>query len=62
VPLGLRGLVFQRAVDNSSRLHKEFVNWTEPQGPFVVTYTGIDGAFQWNRPHFLDFVRALKVR
>jgi len=62
VPLGVRGLIAQRALDNSSRLYKEFVTWAEPQGPFVVTYTGIDGTYQWNRPHFLDFLRALKVQ
>jgi hypothetical protein len=62
VPLGFRGLIAQRALDNSLRLYKEFVNWTEPRGPFVVTYTGIDGTYKWNRLHFLDFMRAIKVQ
>ena len=61
VPLGVRGLVGQRTFDKSARLYKEFVTWPERPGPFAVLYSGMDGAYQWNRPHFLDFVRAVDV-
>lgn len=42
-------------------LHTEISIWEEPNGVFAVVYMGIDGTYQWNRPHFLDFVRALEV-
>jgi hypothetical protein len=61
ISLGVRGLVAQRTLDNSTRLYKEFATWTERQGPFAVIYAGPDGAYQWNRPHFLDFLRAVEV-
>jgi hypothetical protein len=62
VPLGVRGLVARRTLDESARLHTEFATWMERQGPFAVVYTGVDGAYQWNRPHFLDFLRAVEVQ
>jgi len=48
--------------DRQSKLHTEFASWTEKQGPFAMVYLGIDGTYQWNRPHFLDFLRALQVQ
>lgn len=29
------------------------------EGALVAVYLGIDGTYQWNRPHFLDFLRSL---
>jgi hypothetical protein len=43
-------------------LHTEFASWTEKQGPFAVVYLGVDGTYQWNRPHFLDFLRAVQIQ
>lgn len=60
--LPLRGLRAQYRFDPQTQLHTEFVSWTEKQGPFAVAYTGIDGTYQWNRPHFLDFLRALQIQ
>ncbi|VAW05481.1 hypothetical protein MNBD_ALPHA01-2196 [hydrothermal vent metagenome] len=47
--------------DKKLKLHKELISWQEPKGSFAVAYLGIDGTYQWNRPHFLDFLGALKV-
>lgn len=60
--LPVRGLRAQYRFDSQTQLHTEFVSWTEKQGPFAVAYTGIDGTYQWNRPHFLDFLRALQIQ
>lgn len=61
VALEVRGLTSQRVFETSSLLYKELTLWTEKQGPFAVLYTGLDGAYQWNRPHFLDFLRTLRI-
>ncbi len=47
--------------DSAVKLHKEITLWREPQGVFAITYMGIDGTYQWNRPHFLDFLRSLEI-
>jgi hypothetical protein len=59
-PLNVRGLQSRHVLDKPLRLHKEITTWSGPSGSFAVIYTGIDGTYQWNRPHFLDFVRAVK--
>ncbi len=60
--LPVRGLRAQHRFDPQNQLHTEFVGWTEKQGPFAVVYTGIEGTYQWNRLHFLDFLRALQIQ
>jgi len=47
--------------DSQSKLHTEFASWSEKQGPFAVAYLGMDGAYQWNRQHFVDFLNALQI-
>jgi len=47
--------------DKSSRLHKEFISWQEKQGSFAIVYLGIDGTYQHNRQHFLDFLKMTKT-
>ncbi len=47
--------------DAAAKLHKEITIWREPQGAFAVAYLGMDGTYQWNRPHYFDFLRSLKV-
>lgn len=59
--LGVRDMQAQHRFDSQSKLHMEFVSWAEKQGPFTIFYSGIDGTYQWNRPHFLDFVRAVRI-
>lgn len=57
-PLGVRSLETRRRFDASTNMHSEYTSWPSPHGPFVVAYLGIDGTYQWNRPHFVDFVRS----
>jgi hypothetical protein len=49
------------AYDQRSRLHNEFVYVPTEKGAFAVFYGGLDGAYQANRPHFLDFMRLLRL-
>ena len=58
--LGIKGLFSQIAYDKSTYLHKELVFWSTSNASYAVAYLGIDGTYQWNRPHFLDFLRAIK--
>jgi hypothetical protein len=48
--------------DARSRLWKELVALKIPSGSLVVTYIGLDGTYQANRPHFLDLLTSLRVR
>ena len=48
--------------DAAAKLHKEITIWRESQGAFAVAYLGIDGTYQWTRPHFLDFLRSLNTK
>lgn len=60
VPIGVNGLSSWRTFDVPAKLHKELTVWKAAQGSFAVAYLGLRGTYQWNRPHFLDFVRAVK--
>jgi hypothetical protein len=59
--LNVRKLQAQHVVDETSKLHKEFTAWSEPSGSFAVAYIGIEGTYEWNRPHFLDFLRSVEA-
>ncbi len=47
--------------DPATHLHSEAVLWQTPQGSFALIYSGIDGTYQWNRAHFLDFFRSVST-
>lgn len=49
------------AFDEATRLHKEAVFVTSGKGSFAILYSGLDGTYQVNRPHFLDFMRELRI-
>jgi hypothetical protein len=49
------------AYDPSLRLHKEMIVMPSQKGAFVILYSGLDGTYQANRPHFLDVLRLLKL-
>jgi hypothetical protein len=51
----------RRAFDQASRLHKEVVFVPSSKGSLAVLYAGLDGTYQWNRPHFVDFLNNLRV-
>lgn len=57
--LNVRSLQTRHRLDKSQNMHSEYTSWTSPHGHFVVAYLGINGAYQWNRPHFIDFVRSI---
>ena len=59
-PLGVRGLQAQHVMVEASNLHKEFTAWADSTGSYAVVYLGIDGTYEWNRPHFLDFLRSIE--
>ncbi|MFA5905210.1 MAG: hypothetical protein WC836_14850 [Desulfobacula sp.] len=59
--LGIRGLRSQNYLDTNTNIHHEFVSWNTKQGVFAVSYSGLAGTYEWNRQHFLDFLRALKI-
>lgn len=47
--------------DASTRLHKEAVFLSSRKGSFLVFYSGLDGTYQWNRPHFISFLSNLRL-
>jgi len=61
IDLAYKGLKSLYTQDSALNLHKEFTYWQEEKGSFGVFYSGIDGTYQWNRPHFLDFLKSLKT-
>jgi hypothetical protein len=50
----------RRLFDASRNMHREYATWRSPHGQFVVAYLGLNGTYQWNRPHFLDFLGAIR--
>jgi hypothetical protein len=61
-PLGVKGLASRHVIEASSKLHKEFTSWSAPEGSFAVAYLGIEGTYEWNRPHFVDFLRSVSAQ
>ncbi len=59
--IGLTKYQSRSAYDPLTRLHKEFVYVPTEKGAFAVLYVGLDGTYQANRAHFLDFLRLLKL-
>lgn len=60
-PLGVEDLRSLRRFTAKTMIHSELVGWVGRNGPIVVTYSGVAGPFEKNRPHFLDFVRSLRA-
>jgi len=60
IALGVRDLTSQKNFDDKLNLHREMVAWSTPKGACAVVYLGNDGTYQWNRPHFIDFVSAVR--
>ncbi len=58
--LGASQIESQRAFDPAAGMHKEVVFLKNANGQIALAYSGLDGTYQWNRPHFLDFVRTFK--
>jgi hypothetical protein len=47
--------------DVESHLHSDLVFRETARGAMAVAYMGLDGAYEWNRPHFEDFLKNLQV-
>jgi hypothetical protein len=60
--LDVRSLKSRQRYDKSQNLHHEYTTWSGQNGQFVVAYLGLDGTYQWNRPHFVDFLRSVQER
>lgn len=58
--LEIFNLPVHKGLDNENRIYKELTYWQTPHGMMGVAYLGVDGTYQWNRPHFLDFIRAIE--
>lgn len=57
--LGYQQLTAKYYFDTSTQIHTEALIWSQGKGAFAMTYAGVDGTYQWNRVHFLDFLRSL---
>jgi hypothetical protein len=61
VALGLRDLKGQHGFDAATKLHTELVSWADASGAYLVMYSGMEGTYQSNRPHFIDFLRSVQA-
>jgi hypothetical protein len=59
--LGVRDLKSQHSFNADMKLHSEMTSWTDASGTYFVEYSGMDGTYQSNRPHFIDFLRSVQT-
>ncbi|WP_444957382.1 hypothetical protein [Microbulbifer sp. ZKSA002] len=59
--LGLDKLESFYLYNKQAQLHKEVVFIPSPQGLYLVAYLGMDGVFQVNKQHYLDFLSKLDI-
>jgi hypothetical protein len=59
-PVGTSTFKSRKHFDGSARLHKEVVFIPCTTGSMAILYAGLDGTYQWNRPHFVDFLDHLQ--
>lgn len=59
--LGINTLESLYIYNEQSQLHKEISFLPSPKGSYLVAYLGMDGAFQTNRQHFLDFLSQVNL-
>jgi len=57
--LNFRELTANYYYDAATKIHTEAMIWQAGSGAFALTYGGVDGTYQWNRQHFLDFLTSL---
>jgi hypothetical protein len=62
IALGVSNLSSRHIVDAPTMIHKEFTSWSDSTGSFAVAYLGVEGTYEWNRQHFIDFVRAIVTK
>lgn len=59
--VGLTKYRSRKVYDERTRLHREVVFVPSKRGAFAILYAGLDGTYQLNRPHYLDFLERLKI-
>jgi hypothetical protein len=59
--LDLRDLKSLHGFDGATKLHTEMVSWADGSGAYLVVYSGMEGTYQANRPHFIDFLRSVQA-
>jgi hypothetical protein len=59
--LGLRDLKSEHGFNAATKLHTEIASWTDSSGAYLVMYSGMDGTYQANRPHLMDFLRSVRT-
>ena len=59
--LGLNDLDSYYLYNKESKLHKEVAFLPSSQGSYLVAYLGMDGAFQINKQHYLDFLSQIDI-
>src|SRR5690606_12501200 len=62
VPVGATGHQSRTTYDRVTRLHTEVVFVAAEKASLVILYSGLDGTYQANRPHFVDFLRTAQFR
>ena len=51
---------YEQDTEQGLSLHKEITTWENESGAYSVIFLGAEGTYQWNRPHFIDFVSSLQ--
>lgn len=59
--IGVKGLASRYVYDSDILLHKEITLWSTDTGSYAVAYLGMEGTYQANHQHFLDFMNQLEV-
>lgn len=57
----VQGMQAYKRYDPKTKLHTELVFPSTQTGAMAVGYMGLDGTFQWNQPHFEDFLAMLRL-
>lgn len=60
--LGIESRSSQYVYDASENIHKEATFWDTNTGAFGIGYLGVDGTYQTNRIHFLEFLKQFEYR
>jgi hypothetical protein len=47
--------------DARLRMNRELVVYASPRGTILFIYTGLDGSYEANRPHFIDLMNTLRI-
>jgi hypothetical protein len=59
--LGVKKLESYYLYNEEALLHKEITFLPSSNGSLLIAYMGMEGAFQINRQHFLDFLLQVKT-